>query len=71
MTKLEPRKCEICEGVFQPRVSNSKICSSSECKRRWLNKRSQKTDYSRGKVFVLDMSKPESEWKFVEENRGG
>ena len=73
MSKLKPKPCIICSVIFQPKTSLGKTCAKKECHkelaRRRYSKKAQEM-FLHGKVFVLDMSVPEDEWEFVEENRG-
>jgi len=70
---LKPKACIICSVIFQPKTSLSKICGKKECNRELDRRRNEKKaqeKYKHGKVFTLDMSLPESEWTWTEENRG-
>jgi len=78
MSKREPRKCEICGVEFTPRNRTYRTCGKKACqkehaRRENIKEADEKTrkEFSKGRVFVLDMSLPEEEWEFVEENRGG
>ena len=81
MPKREPKKCLECKKFFPLEYANStkKTCSP-ECKIK-RTKRLQKAyrenknsnpveDFSKGKIFTLDMSVAEEEWTWKEENRG-
>lgn len=71
--KLKPKPCPICGELFQPKTRQGRICGKKECKKelkRRDNAKRAKIDYSKGKVFTLDMSKPESEWTWQLEERG-
>ena len=72
MSKREPKPCVVCGELFQSRTRKGRICGKKECKREYNrrknDKRTRKT-FSKGKIFTLDMSKPESEWIWQLEER--
>jgi len=73
MAKLEPKECFICKELFQPNNRRVKTCGKKECKkersRRQDDKRTRMT-FSKGKIWILDMSLPEKEWCWVKDERG-
>ena len=72
------KKCLECGKIFTLKYANSRPKTCSEkCrlerrhriqKSRYEN-RKPRTDFSKGKVFTLDMDKPESEWTWHLEER--
>ena len=70
---LKPKACIICSVIFFPKTSLSKTCGKKFCKKELGRRKAEaiaQEKYKHGVVFTLDMSKPESEWTWREENRG-